>query len=262
MGARASDIYLGDGSEWLLLVPMIIAMYLGKYLSASFNNFLKDNYATICGAGAFFITVFVTANFFGALLVAAVAWYAGLIGSMGFERRDVEEKNTLNKIDTLSQHVASNTASKKSYDNSDYQSFEVNHAVNSDISKSSSAKQQTESLASEQKKNNFNEPLVQGNLRCCGCGYQNIPKNFLPSDVGELYRKCPECSMNWQVLYASNAHGKYRCLGCGLIGDKGAFSQVRQVKTMYFAQNVTLTSHDLDAGNLSSSVFTKIFGCY
>lgn len=224
MGARASDIYLGDGSEWLLLVPMIIAMYFGKYLSASFNNFLKDNYATICGAGAFFITVFVTANFFGALLVAAVAWYAGLIGSMGFERREVEEKSAQNKIDTLSQHAASNTVAKKSYDNSDYQSFEVNQsAINSEISKSSSAKQQPESSAPVQKKNKFNEPLFQGNLRCCGCGHQDAPKNFLASDVGELYRKCPECSMNWQVLCAPSIHGKYRCTGCGLLGDKGAF---------------------------------------
>lgn len=224
MGARASDIYLGDGSEWLLLVPMIIAMYLGKYLSASFNNFLKDNYATICGAGAFFITVFVTANFFGALLVAAVAWYAGLIGSMGFERREVEEKNTQNKIDVPSQHTVRNTPIKKSYDNSDYQSFEVNHpGKNSQISKASSPKQQPEPLAPVQKKNNFNELLIQGNLRCCGCGYQDAPKSFLVSDVGDLYRKCPECNMNWQVLCAPSIHGGYRCTGCGLLGDKSSF---------------------------------------
>lgn len=102
-----------------------------------------------------------------------------------------------------------------SFDNSNYPEQELQAAV--------SNKPQTNPIAETQKANKFNEPLTQGNLRCCGCGYQDAPKSFLASDVGDLYRKCPECNMNWQVLCAPSIHGKYRCTGCGLLGDKGAF---------------------------------------
>jgi hypothetical protein len=101
-----------------------------------------------------------------------------------------------------------------SFDNSSYPVPEIKTTSNNQTSKSAN---QTKA------KEKSDDELIQGNIKCCDCGYQDAPRNFLASDVGELYRKCPKCNMSWQVLTPPSNFGNYRCSGCGLEGDKGAF---------------------------------------
>lgn len=102
-----------------------------------------------------------------------------------------------------------------SFDSSNYPDPGLNVAI---------SKNQTASIVGESpSKRTLNEQLTEGNIKCSGCGYQDLPKNFLPSDAGGLYRKCPKCNANWQVLSVPNIKGKHKCTGCGLPGDKGTF---------------------------------------
>lgn len=175
-------------------------------------------YATYLGSIIFILKVF--GKEWG-IIACVISIVVLLINDPAFEKKkdsraetkanDLNE-NKPNEVKKFQDIVKSKPAT--SFDNSTYPEPELKPTVSNQFIKP---------VSQVEKKSNFNESLVQGNLRCCGCGYQNVPNSFLASDVGELYRRCPACSMNWQVLCAPSIHGKYRCIGCGLLGDKGAF---------------------------------------
>ncbi len=176
-------------------------------------------YVTYLGSIIFILKVF--GKEWG-IIACVISIVILLINDPAFEKKkdprsetktnDLNE-NKLNEVKQFQDVVKSKPAT--SFDNSSYPE-QQSAPVNRDNKFSKPAEQSTVKIA-------LHSPLIHGNLKCCGCGHQDAPKNFLSSDVGDLYRKCPKCGMNWQVLCAPSMHGKYRCTGCGLLGDKGAF---------------------------------------
>jgi hypothetical protein len=43
------------------------------------------------------------------------------------------------------------------------------------------------------------KPPIKGDARCPKCQHQDLIVSFNLSDVGDLYRRCPKCGMNFQV---------------------------------------------------------------
>ena len=85
----------------------------------------------------------------------------------------------------------------------------------------------TESLnTSSQKIVEANEVIsskpMNGNINC-KCGYGDSHRNFLPSDAGDLFKKCPKCNSHIQVLSPSSTLGPHKCINCGYPGVAGAF---------------------------------------
>jgi hypothetical protein len=79
---------------------------------------------------------------------------------------------------------------------------------------------------------NNDSGLIKGNINCVGCGYQDLPSNFLLSDIGESYRKCPKCQMHSQFDNSENQlrpiiqDHVFGCPKCSFKGKLNRFSEV------------------------------------
>ena len=156
------------------------------------------------------------------IVACAISVVILLINDPAFKKN--KDSSAINKASDLNKEKTSQAKPNQdvvksmpatSFDNSNYPEPKSNVAISNN---------QTPKIVAESPlRATLNEQLTQGNIKCSSCGYQDLPKNFLPSDAGGLYRKCPKCNANWQVLSAFNMHGEHKCTGCGLPGDKGAF---------------------------------------
>ena len=69
-----------------------------------------------------------------------------------------------------------------------------------------------------------NESVRDGNIVCPKCHWQDLPEDFLKSDAGNQFRKCPACSNNFQVLDGSMGYEKtVFCPQCNRSGGEKAF---------------------------------------
>lgn len=69
---------------------------------------------------------------------------------------------------------------------------------------------------------------VLGHLYCQKCGEHDLPSNFLESEMGENFRKCPKCFSHFQALkhFPKNPNVSLRqiiCPKCSRAGENSSF---------------------------------------
>jgi uncharacterized membrane protein len=221
--ATQADIY-GDygGGDGGIVGSLALIVFVGLVVWGFLTN--RGFRLGVIGYAAYLGSIMFIFNVFGkewGLIACAISIVLLLINDPAFKKdKDSSatnkandlNKNNPNEVKQFQDVIKSKSAN--SFDNSSYPAPEI----------MTTGSNQTSKLASQTKaKEKSDDGLIQGNIKCCDCGYQDAPRNFLESDVGELYRKCPKCNMSWQVLTPPSNFGNYRCSGCGLEGDKGAF---------------------------------------